>query len=114
MPRLTLADLTAEPTTFELDGHTYTVVPMTRAVQVKHDAALAKFQESDSEDSDKNIDMLSRCIETLVKGEGDAPPLSKALAAAWKRDDVTLGQIHRLYESAQEAALERPTSRRTN
>lgn len=113
MPRLTLADLTAEPTTLELDGHVYTVRTMSRSVEAKHDAALKKFKEAD-DDSDKNVDLLAKTIETLMAAPEGAPPIAKALVAAWKADTLGLGQIHALYDGAAEASFARPTSRRTN
>jgi len=112
MPKLTLADLTPEPTTFEIAGHTYTVQTMTRAVETKHDTALKAFQESDEEDSVKNVTLLAKTIETLFDKPEGAPLFSKALVDEWKRDGIALGQIHGLYEGAMEAALARPTSRR--
>lgn len=112
MARITLADLTAEPTTVELFDGTYRVLAITRSTQKKLDVAEKKLSESESEDSDELVALLIGVIAEIVEPVESAPPIKKTLLDAWKADKVGLGQLRGLYESVQEAALARPTSRR--
>jgi hypothetical protein len=110
MPKITLADLTSEPTTVELFGHAYRVNAITRSVQKR----LEKIQPlidnlQDEDDSDKSIATLADALAELLEPEEDAPSPKKTITDAWKADKLNLGQINALFERVQEAAVARPT-----
>lgn len=109
MSRITLADLTAETTTFDLFGGSYQVRTMSRSVQKKYDAAQQTLVDYEGDDGDKAFALLADAIDALLEPLEGAQPMKKALVDAWKRDEVHLGQARALYERTQEAALARPT-----
>src|SRR4051812_37597806 len=110
MPKITLADLTAEPTEIELFGHSYRVLAIVRSVQKKLEKAQPHLEKlGEEEDSDKVVDVLTDALAALLAPDAGAPAPKKALMDAWKADEIGLGQISALLERVQEAAVARPT-----
>lgn len=114
MPKITLADLTAEPTDVELFGGTYRVLALTRSTQKKLDVVEKKLQNTDSEDSDELVGLLIGVIGEMLEPVDGAPPFKKSATDAWKTDTLPMGALHALHISVQEASVARPTSRRRN
>lgn len=110
MSKITLADLTAEPTTVELFGSEYRVLAMTRSTQKKFEAAEKTLEGLENEaDSDKAVTTLAGVIDSLLAPVESGPAAKKVIADAWKRDELSLGQLRALNNRVQEASLARPT-----
>jgi hypothetical protein len=110
LAKITLADLTSEPTTIELFGHEYRVLAITRSVQKKLEKAQPSLESlPDEEDSDKVVAVLADAIDAVLAADAGAPAARKAIVDAWKRDELSLSQISALSDKVQEASAARPT-----
>lgn len=110
MARISLAELTSEPTTVELGDHSYRVLAITRSVQKKLEKAQPALEHlGQEEDSDKAVTVMADAIDALLEPENQAPPAKKVLVDAWKSDTLGVTQLGLLFERVQEAATSRPT-----
>jgi hypothetical protein len=110
LAKITLADLTGEPTTIDMFDHSYRVLAVTRSVQKK----LEKVQSlldglEDEDDADKVVAAMADSIDTLLQGEEGSPPAKKVIVDAWKNDTLSLPLLRALFDSVQEASVARPT-----
>lgn len=110
MPRITLADLTAEPTTIEMFEHTYRVNSITRSVQKQLEKVQPLIENlKDEDDGDKVIAAIAGAIDALLRPEDGAPPAKRVILDAWKADQVSLDVVSALFDKVQEASVSRPT-----
>lgn len=110
MARISLADLTADPTIVDMFDHDYEVQAITRSVQKnleRVDQAMKALTADD--ESDKGVGVIIDGLAALLKPVNGGPPVKKALTDAWKQDLLSLDQINALYEAVQETGVKRPT-----
>lgn len=107
---ITLGDLTAEPTTVEIFGGSYTVRTITRSVQKKLEGLTGALQALENEeDSDKVVSTLAEGLDVLLERAEGSPSPKTLIVKHWKDDTLSLAQLHGLFEGVQEAAVARPT-----
>lgn len=110
MPKITLADLTSEPTTVELFECSYSVKTLTRSVQKQLEKVQPKLAAiNKQDDSDQAIALLADAFDVLLAPENGSPPAKKTITEAWKRDEITVGQLGALFDQVEKASAARPT-----
>jgi vacuolar-type H+-ATPase subunit E/Vma4 len=110
MAKITLADLTREPTTLELFDNTYRVNAITRSVQKKLEKVQPILENIDKEeDGDKVVAMMADALEPLLAPEDGSQSAKRVLVEAWKADTLSIDMLAVLFDKVQEASALRPT-----
>jgi hypothetical protein len=110
MGKITLADLTREPTTLELFDNTYRVNAITRSVQKKLEKVQPIIENlADEDDGDKVVAMMVDAIEPLLTPAEGSQAVKRVLVDAWKADNLSLDMLAALFDKVQEASAARPT-----
>lgn len=106
-----------EPDQFDIYDLAYSVRRLTRSVQIaldKVDEKLVPMLNGEDSDSDKIVALMAEAIGSLLVPVGHEKSAKTWLVDLWKKDTLSVDEVHRLYTGIQDSAAARPTSALSN
>lgn len=97
---------------FDIYDLAYAVKRLTRSVQMaldKVDESLVPLLSGDGSDSDKIVALMAEGISAMLAPVGHQKTAKTWLVELWKKDTLSLDEVHRLYSGIQDSAAARPT-----